>query len=95
MENLKKVAIKDCCSNLNVGRGASREGRVDEAEEFVEVAPRARRRVWAQKDGREGDFGYVELWRGHRGARDVFDVGCRLIDTNVVVEGSMCVERRL
>ena len=27
----QKVAIKDCCSNLNVGRGASREGRVDEA----------------------------------------------------------------
>ena len=51
-----------CCSNLNVGRGASREGRVDEAQEFVEVAPRARRRVGAKKNGGERDFGDVKLW---------------------------------
>lgn len=58
-----------CCSNLDMGRGASRGRRVEPAEELVDLGARARRRVCAEQDRRERHLGDGELRRRHREAR--------------------------
>lgn len=54
-----------CSSNLNVGGRASRNGRVDEAEEVVHLAARAGRRVGAEQDSHERRLGDGQLRRRH------------------------------
>jgi hypothetical protein len=62
-----------CCSNLNVGWSASRDGGVKDAEKVVQLTARARCWILSKENCRERHFGYRQLRGGSHDRSGVSD----------------------